>query len=416
MKLPSLRSILFLAALVLTSTLLAAEPFQLCSPEKLAALKASLPATEKDLWQDVFHNEHTLFYTEAEIPPAYQHADAGLIVNGFRVGMGEERRASTFHSPRYNISGEPNERAKGPGRGGNANIEFPWRTPGGVDRGEDRVKTFKLMLLPEKDGRRLPVVWYPKSWNDSRFGTHHGYGWIFPVGTIFGEILALQDSQGAVHTFEVRLRIREQTYWDVAILRPFPQAEQLEVTLAARGVSENTTAKIGGKGGMKLRKLHDALHPFSGFDAQAGLDPLPPLGEKLAAELLDSTPFKVATGAVWKEHGGVKASAPTSLEDFSIVPRDYNGTFLGTDNETCAKCHESTQKHVDVFDNRRDWYGRVRGSSDGIFTFHPIEPSSISYNGAPLAVRIRQAFVDAGIVERFDSEKHPKDLYCTFKE
>jgi hypothetical protein len=82
---------------------------------------------------------------------------------------------------------------------------------------------------------------------------------------------------------------------------------------------------------------------------------------------------------------------------------------------SCAKCHESTLKHVDEFDTPRQWYGRVRGS-DRIFTFHPIEPASISTNGAPRQVRLRQAFVDSGLVAWYDRSKHPSDVYQVLRD
>lgn len=59
---------------------------------------------------------------------------------------------------------------------------------------------------------------------------------------------------------------------------------------------------------------------------------------------------------------------------------------------------------------QRGWYGRVRGN-DAIFSFHPIEPSSISYNGADQQVRFRQSFVHAGMIEKFNITKHREDFY-----
>jgi hypothetical protein len=77
-------------------------------------------------------------------------------------------------------------------------------------------------------------------------------------------------------------------------------------------------------------------------------------------------------------------------------------------------CHDDTLKPARSFDAPRGWYGRVRGS-DGIFSFHPIEPSSISRNGSPVQVRIRQSLVRAGMVERYDRAKHPADRYSAIK-
>jgi hypothetical protein len=276
---------------------------QIVAADKLAAFRASLPATVNDKWQDVFSDPATLFYSEAEMPPAYQHADAGLIVNGSRMGFGTGNRATTFHWPKYNISGDFLERQKPHGQGGNANIEFPWRTPGGLDFAENATSSFKFMLLPARhgggEGTRWPVVVYNETLRGSRMGPHEGYAWLFPVGTVFGEVLVLRDSRGLLHTFEVRLRIRESTYWDVDILRPFPTAKDLAKRLSeldgeryAVLIDQLTKPVV-----LTQKTLSDPDHRTRrGFVAQAAEDYLPRLGESLAADLLDSTPFKAAVG------------------------------------------------------------------------------------------------------------------------
>jgi hypothetical protein len=285
--------------------------------------------------------------------------------------------------------------------GGNGNIEHPWRTPGGTDFSEGQSSTFKFLRLPDREGGGVwPVVWYRPTFNDNRIGPHTVYAWAFPVGTVFGEVLGMRDSRGQMHTFEVRLRIRELGYWDVEVLRPFPTEKDLQERLGTDRYSTTVSSK----------RLTDTLHQRPAFDVAAGVAMLPPLGEALAAELLATTPFKSAVGARWKG----EAFAPTASEPFSIVPRDYLGTFMGTDTDSCKRCHEHTLKHVDQFDARRDWYGRIRGS-DQIFTFHPIDPSSISYNGGARQVRFRQAFVEAGMLERFDPARHPSDRYAALK-
>jgi hypothetical protein len=156
------------------------------------------------------------------------------------------------------------------------------------------------------------------------------------------------------------------------------------------------------------------LHRRVAFDVGAGVETLPRLGEDLAAELLDSTPFKSALGAAWRRTGETTVFAPHADEPFSIVPPNYHGTFLGTDTDSCKNCHEHTLKHVDQFDAQRDWYGYIRGS-DQIFTWHPIEPSAISRSGAPQQVRLRRAFVEGGVLEQYDRQRHPESRYSPLK-
>lgn len=395
----------------------AASAQQLCPPEKLEALRASLPHVEDEHWQRILQDPTTLLYTDAEIPPAYQHADAGLLVTrSGRRGIGSGRTTS-FHSPSYNISGDAREAAKGNGRGGNGNIEFPWRTPGGTDQSEGLTRTFKLLWLPKQEsGKPWPVVWHHQKLTGSNMGSHVGYAWTFPAGAVLGEVLALRDARGSLHTFELRLRTREEDHWDVEILRPFPEAQDLADRLAEYDLPQ-LADRFREDVTLKKLSLVDRLHPTKrGFAAEAAVDELPALDEALAAQLLDNTPFKSASGKAWRKGAnGVTAFAPTTNQAFSIVPRGYHGTFLGTDAESCAKCHESTLKHVDEFDRRRDWYGYIRGA-DGIFSFHPIEPASISYSGVPLPVRIRRSLVEAGVVAAFDAQAHPAERYQPLAE
>lgn len=417
---PSFSRLLLLAILAASLALPAgvAAQIQLCSAEKLAKLKASLPKTDDPKWDALFRDPRTMFYTAEEIPPAYQHASGGLISGGRFVPLTNGSMQSTFHSPAYNISGNASENAKGNGFGGNGNIEFPWRTPGGTDFDEQTAGTFKFMRLPDRDsGGVWPVAWYTQVMRDARVGPNQVWAWTFPVGAIFGEVLYLRDSKGFTHTYEVRLRIREIGFWEVEILRPFPTAADLAARLEQMnpaGYVEDV--KLLRTMNVTPRRLDDPLHRRSAFDVLGGENLTPAsLTEVISAELLGTTPFKSAVGQSWKHQTDELISfAPTGRTPFGIVPRNYEGTFLGTDNVSCKRCHEHVLKHVDNFDAQRDWYGRIRGS-DQIFTFHPIAPNSIARNGGGVAVRFRQAFIDAGMLEQFDPAKHPNPRYSALK-
>jgi hypothetical protein len=52
----------------------------------------------------------------------------------------------------------------------------------------------------------------------------------------------------------------------------------------------------------------------------------------------------------------------------------------------------------------------VRGS-DGIFSFHPFAPSSISGNGFPQTVSIREDLRRTGVVAHFNAKKHSDSVY-----
>jgi hypothetical protein len=379
---------------------------QIMPADKAAALRQSFPKTDIERWNKLFADPKTVLYTDAEILPAYQHADRGLLHVG-RGGSSIGQNSNTsFHWVGYNISADPNESAKGPGRGGNGNIEFPWRTPGGVDKSENAIGKFRFFRLPDAPGGKVyPVAYFPETLGGSRMGRHRGMAWIFPTGTVFGEVLALRDSVGELNTFEVRLRIRQEGYWDIEILRPFPTSGDLESALKERGLDQ-LAAKIEAAP-VQTRTLRDRSHPTQvAFVSTTGSVELPAIDPDLAKTLLNDTPFKSAVGAKWKG----EASAPTSLQNFGIVPKEYFGTHLGTDTDSCMECHKHTLRHVDTFDVGRDWYGYVRGS-DGIFTWHPIDQATISRSGSAQSPRIRADFIRAGWVAPFDPAVHRHDRY-----
>jgi hypothetical protein len=370
---------------------------QLVTPEKEAALRAQFPATADQNWQTLFRE--SVLYTEAEVPRAYQFA-------------------GTFHSPAYNISGDPSDSGLPHGEGGNANVDFPWRLPGGVPKQAERdLDKFAFVRLPRKpDGGVWPVVYFSEFLRDDPVLEPATFTrWLFPRDTVFGEVLQLKDSQGKPHVFEVRLRVRTADGWGTEALRPFPTVADMQERLAELGTPEarDIAAKLGSVKAVAVDALTDKHRTRHAFSEKAARESLPPMSEALVKELL-ATPFKPIAGYAWREAAAVDVFAPTSQQRFSVVPLGYNATFIGSDSQTCMNCHDDTLKPARSFDAPRGWYGRVRGS-DGIFSFHPIEPSSISRNGSPVQVRIRQSLVRAGMVERYDRAKHPADRYSAIK-
>jgi len=391
---------------------------QLMPAENVEALRRALPTTVGDKWQEYFNDPATVFYTTNEMPAAYQHADGGLLSGSQRFGfnqipINQNTQASSFHSALNNISGDAIETQKPDGFGGNANIEFPWRMglAGGTDESEGIAGTFKMWRLPKRDGGGVwPVAWFNDVAGGSRMGPHGVLNWVFPQGTWFAEVLFMRDSKGIRHVWEIRVRVREKDYWDVDLLKPFVTSKQLASRLEKDGHPQLASAVIAERE-LKEGRLVDRLHRKKAFEGVGGVDVLPPLGEDLAAHLLDNTPFDSAIGAIWHEGtNGVKSLAPTSSEPFSIVPPGYHGTFLGNDTNTCKNCHKHTLHHVDEFDVVRQWYGRVRGG-DQIFSWHPVEPSSVSPNGGRRPVVLRRVFVEAGLLEHYDKAKHPPEIY-----
>lgn len=352
---------------------------QLMSAEKAASLRAYFPRVDDAKIQAVLSDPALILYTDAEIEPAYQFMDAAGGMSG-------------VHAVSYNISAEPSEPF------GNGNREFPWGAPAGLHKARG-VSVFRFLRLPVHVARR-PVVWFRKL---LRGDSRSSVCWIFPVGTVVGEVLILNDGQHG-YAFEVRTRTRERGQWAVDAFRPFPTPEGLAERLKEIGYQQPVSF-----GRPTLRTLADQ-HPRQTFRSTALVEELPPLPADVVAKLLTTTPFKSALGTAWRETDKHVAAAPTTSQAFHIVPANYEAGFIQVDSQSCKRCHENTLDHVDVFDASRDWYGRIRGS-DGIFSFHPFSRASISHNGFGLPISMNPRLVEAGIVEPYDAAKHPANLY-----
>jgi len=93
-----------------------------------------------------------------------------------------------------------------------------------------------------------------------------------------------------------------------------------------------------------------------------------------------------------------------------VVPPNYDAAFIAVDSVSCLRCHETVNHSVNEFNAGRDWYGRIRGS-DGIFSFHPFALESISANGFGSSVRMRGELEAAGVIARYDRDRHPRAIY-----
>ncbi len=367
---------------------------QVMESARLSGIRSRLPVLESRVWHLDLHSPDVIWYTHSEVPPAYQHAGG-------------------FHSPSYNISADPSDSPIRHGEGGNANVQFPWKHAGGLDRSPDAITATGLLLPPKATGGRWPVV----VWNGTLPG-HPGMGperslrWMFPAGTVFFELVA-HPVAGEVVTCEVRARLRNVDSWEMGLFRPFPMAsdlakalEELDRERFARQVDElRAPAKV------TIVEVSDrANRTRSAFVGQAGAAFVPELPPDVVAQLM-RRPFRDALGAEWARgpRGEICYSPTTSTSD-QIVPRGWMGSLIGTDTDSCQACHRTVAKHARHFDERRGWYGHVRGDDD-VFTFHPVEPSSVSYNGSTFPPRLRAQFVRSGVVEAYDQARHPRDIY-----
>jgi hypothetical protein len=369
-------------------------PVRLTTARRESELRRFLPEVADEDVQAILNDPRLILYTDQEMPDCYQIWDGQL---------------PGLHAVSYNISANDSEPY------GNGNIEFPWGKAAGTHR-TTNVFTVRFVSLPrDENGKLLPVTWYRKQLAGD---AQPGYGWIFPVGTVFGEVLSMKSPWGPYYTFEMRLRIRETGEWNVDVYRPYRTAEELakkikELRPEWRKAPQlaKLVTHLDSPVAMKKHVLANG-HPGRVIYQSMGIDNLPDAGDDaLIVELLN-TQFRSALGSTWrKSANGVHTCAPTTAARFHIVPANYDAGFIEVDRVSCLRCHETTNQHVRDFQSGRDWYGRVRGS-DGIFSFHPFEPSSISGNGyGNTSPQMRTEFVRGGILERFSPARHSPRLY-----
>jgi hypothetical protein len=336
-------------------------------------------------------------YTEDEMPRTYQNWDGQL---------------QGVHLASYNISADQSEPF------GNGNYEFPWGAPAGTHR-TNNVTSFRFLWLPrDENGRLRPIVWYQKHLAGN---SSPSYAWSFPVGCVVGEVLTLRGPDGYGYTFELRLRFRKSDQWGVDVFRPFATADDLARRIRELRPNAEQNPKLAAlihhleqPQNLPWRRLADQQPGQRVFSQWAGVDMLPSVGDDgLVGELLSSTTFTSCLDQTWRVgSNGAWAYAPTTKASFHVVPANYDAGFVEVSGRSCQRCHNTCNQHVDRFNFGRDWYGHIRGS-DGIFSFHPFEPSTVSGNGFSSGVQMRQSLTQAGALEAYDRRKHSSAVYSS---
>lgn len=372
---------------------------QLISEEAEKNWRAAIPAIlhDEDV-QNALKSDTILFYDEQSMPKAYQH-------NG------------GIHSPSYNIAAVRQFDSLGNRLPGNGNAEFPWDKPGGTDFCKNLV-TLRFLYLPKSNnGVKWPVVY----WYDNVFGEPI-VQWIFPEGAILGEILAFKPAnEYYAYVFQIRVRKRYADKYEMDVFQPFNTAKDLANALEKYD-RHDLADKVLNKPQLVNYTLADNQKRQAVFRVKMPLDFLPEFNDpELVKKLLTETPFSSSTGMPWRwdTEGKTISNAPITKEDFSIVPKDYLGGMVTLTNESCTRCHSTTNHHVNEFTHNprqgREWYGRIRGN-DGIFSFHIFDPRAISYNGFTIAPVVNQTLVKTGYVAMYNPNIHVKEIYKVLPE
>src|SRR5215831_3883791 len=200
-----------------------------------------------------------IVYTDVEMPRLYQVTDEGLP----QVVRADQNTS--------------------------ANNEFPWDRPAGVPAGSN-VTTFRFAWFPG------PVEWWRGL---TATGTFDRYRWRFPNGTLFGELLCVEDAGGNSHAFEVRTRGKnDRGQWRMQVYRPFPTEEDLRIALEQRRYSLPRQA-VSARSVASADPQTGRLHGRNGFRASGNFSDVWPMGPDLVKDLLDTTPFEPALNALW---------------------------------------------------------------------------------------------------------------------
>jgi hypothetical protein len=295
-------------------------------------------------------------------------------------------------------------------------FHFPFGRPGGA--GEDAF-VVNFWHVPRDGGALLPVVWWwrePTSW-------HHRIEWMFPKGTVTGEVLFKVTESGAWYPFEIRTRVRRLDGWTSDAFRPFPTAESLALALeGTKSTAPDVAALVvalrdpGTLQAGQLRATHFEGSSF--LDVNGAQDELPGLDDPaILMELLMETPFVSARGAAWKSSGGMTAWAATTQASFSIVPRGYNAGFIAVDDASCGGCHRDAGRPFRDFYPDIMLYGELWGE-DEVFSWHPFLNESFVDGdgdvvgfGPPDNRELRPDLEPAGLLAPYRPADHGADLW-----
>lgn len=340
------------------------------APATLDPLKAALPKLEREDLDQVMRAGDTMWFDEESMVFLYQ--DSVEVVVGGRANcvgrkVGERNQGSVI-GKLMNYFG-PDYRFK-----------FPFRKAAGTDD-VTNVKVLNFWAPPKKNGKALPVKW----WQESSRGRWH---WVFPVGTVFGEVLYEQAPNGQWIVFEVRTRKRYLDGWEPNLFRPYPTADSLAAAITQRRPQwartpdlQRLVAQLRNKDSLVATRLVSEAYGKVFPPVDGALDTLPDVTDKdLIVELLTQAPFKSVEGAIWKENGkGLETYGPASAGDFNVVPKGYKMGMIQTNEVSCNRCHVETGHPLGDFEFDIILYGEVWGE-DRIFTWHLFEPNQYVFD------------------------------------
>lgn len=391
-----------------------AAPITIMDPHKMQRIKSILPPIADQRLRSILFDPNLMWYDRESIVPGYQDSwgDNTQAPIGFRPNSIARQLIDTAvpggHAQLFIRKGE---------------FHFPFGRTGGVD---DALNTFVVdfWLAPRLGNQPLPVVW----WKRTPSQLTHRYEWMFPKGTVLGEILVLvHPTTGQWYVFEIRTRERLLDRWTVDAYRPFPRATDFATALDERR-HESPKWEYSVEIMRLIWHLRDyqALEParISGSHYQGAFTPvdgwmdwLPSLKDTSILEvLLRETPFSSAKGIYWKKESVGETWAATTKAEFSIVPKNYNAGLFEVSDQFCSRCHQDAGRPFRDYYKNVLAYGELWGEDES-FSWHPFETSNfVDSNGDVVNFnydnrRFRSDFVAAGLVSEYNQFTHPSHLY-----
>lgn len=381
---------------------------QIIPAAKLDEYKNAMPVTGYEALNKIIKSSNTFWYDHEHMKPSYQDSvgDGSYTPIGARFNT---KAASVIVPDGRKLFSQDGK--------------F-WSYPLGHTAGTDKTTNMQVvnfMSLPVKDGKRLPVV-YKHIINPSGRG---GLGlnkwtWIYPKGTVFGEMIFVKDSSGKIYPSELRVRSRYIDGWAMNVYRPFPTAASLATAIKAKksnyesiGSLKSLVSHLESNGNMTSKTVNSPAFKNI-FTSTGGVDILPDFGdESLVKELLTTTNFVSSYKTPWKSTDGLKSHAASTNESFSVVPDNYEASLIEVSDESCTRCHKEAGRAIEDFAPGAVLYGDIWGE-DQIFSFHPYDESKFSNFNSENRV-IRPELASGGIVVKFDAGKHPESIYKAVK-
>lgn len=349
---------------------------------ELRPLLQHLPAVADPVVNAALFDDQTMWYDEGSLGYVYQDSfgsPKGLRMNrvGYDVGIRNTHPDIKLLTKYFE--------------------ESRFRFPFGIFSGhhDSGVYSLNFWNAPRDSSGVLPVRFWM---NNSH------YEWVFPNGTIVGEVLFLRAPDGEWLPFEIRARVRQPAEWVSNVWRPYPTATELASAIKVKRPDwQSTDLKVLvnhllDQSNLKLHVVDTG--PYAAIEPSfiGALDILPGTTDTaLIKSLLKVPEFGNANGKSWKASGNLKTFAASTNADFHIVPKGYEGGMLEVSNAACARCHQHVSRPLRDLDGRIRLYGEIWGE-DQVFTWHPFEIDSAAFSTTEGNRTLNRRMVSAGLV------------------